>query len=201
MGALGGRRWLDSVALKNMGTRAVKFRGKLETIANPAAVPCASTRKPVQAITDRAKRYRANQAGCKPAGAKRCVFCGRRKNVEVHHIDGDESNGGRSNLGWACRPCNTAIGAAMKRAGLGKRTRQFNPKKRGKGSPDFKQYAWAVSRICRRADQARGLCSPSNDPEVLEAVSIVRATPAARRREYSALAAAARGRSFSEVPF
>jgi len=128
------------------------------------------------------------------------VFCKSRRNVLVHHFDGREVNGAKSNLGWACKSCNAAIAAAFRDRGLGTRTRQFNPKRR-RGSPvGFSQYAWAVGMICRHSDQARGLCSPSSDPLVLDAVKIIRETPAAKRREFAARAAASRGRR-SEVPF
>src|SRR5581483_11255506 len=84
-------------------------------------------RKPVEAITDREKRYRANTPECRPAGPRRCEKCRTTKNVVVHHRDGDESNGKKSNLGWLCRPHNAEAMIAMKRAGKGVRTRQYNP--------------------------------------------------------------------------
>jgi hypothetical protein len=179
--------------------RKAKYRGRLVTLPNPSE-PCPQARKPVGQITDRAKRYRANQPACKPGGSKKCIYCGRRKNVEVHHLDGNEDNGKRTNLAWACRPCNTAIGAEFKKAGLGKRTRQYNPRKRrGRGDPAFTQFAWAVNVICRRRDEARGLCSRSSDPLTKQAVEIIRSTPLDVRRAY-----ARRARSMrrgSEVPF
>ena len=180
-----------------MALRKAILRGRPVSLVNPCE-PCAIERKPVSKITDRAKRYRANQPGCKPAGPKQCSYCPSRKNVEVHHKDGNESNGSSSNLAWACRSCNTEMGAAMKAAGRGVRTRQMNP------APDFKQYAWAVGMICRKRDMERGLCSQSNDPLVREAVEMIRATPAALRRKYAAQAAASRGSGRStgwEVPF
>jgi len=84
-------------------------------------------RKPVEAITDREKRYRANTPECRPAGPRRCAKCGTSKNVVIHHKDGDESNGKKRNLGWLCRPHNAKAMIAMKRAGKGVRTRQYNP--------------------------------------------------------------------------
>lgn len=179
-----------------MGARKAKYRGRLVSLPNPSE--CARTRKPVAEITDRAKRYRANQAGCRPAGPKRCLYCGRgAKHMVIDHMDGDESNGRRSNLAWACKACNTRLGAAMKSAGRGVRTRQYN------AVPDFKQYAWAIGMICRRRDMEAGRCSPSNYSTTAEAVAIIRATPAAKRREYARRAASSRGRwsSRDEVPF
>jgi hypothetical protein len=40
------------------------------------------------------------------------------------HKDGDESNGAPDNLRWLCKLCNTRLGLALARAGIGKRTRQ-----------------------------------------------------------------------------
>jgi hypothetical protein len=176
--------------------KKAKFLGRVVSLVNPSE-PCAIARKPVSKISDRAKRYRANQAGCKPSGPKVCAYCPSRKNVIVNHIDGDESNGDRRNLNWACKSCNTAIGKAHAAAGVGKRTRQMNP------PPDFKQYAWAIGMICRKRDEERGACSRSSDPLVKEAVAMIRATPGPLRRKYAAQAAASRGRGRTgwEVPF
>jgi hypothetical protein len=81
--------------------------------------------KPVQQITDRAKRYRANRN--RPAGKKRCNFCASRKNIDVDHISGDESDGEPSNLMYLCRSCNTRKAITQARNRIGTRTRQFNP--------------------------------------------------------------------------
>lgn len=176
-----------------------RFKGRLVTLPNPAE-PCAKARKPVSKISDRAKRYRANQAGCKPNGPRRCMYCGGGKHVGVHHLDGDESNGRRSNLGWACKSCNALLAAAFKRAGKGTRVRQLNPrKKKGRSDPAFTQYGWAVSVICRHRDQAAGRCSPANDDLTRQAVAIIRGTSPGVRREYARRAAAMRGRY--AVPF
>lgn len=92
---------------------------------------CARTRKEV--VSDRAKRYRANQPGCLPAGPKRCKLCGARDQLMVDHKNGDESDGRRVNLRWLCRPCNVREGAKMARAGKGRRTVQYNPVEFRKG--------------------------------------------------------------------
>lgn len=91
-------------------------------------------------VTDRAKRYRANQEGALPAAPRRCNYCGGKKNVIVHHVHGSEDQG---ETAWACRACNTRLGLWMKRAGIGKRTRQFNPS----GTPitDYSHYMWSIS--------------------------------------------------------
>lgn len=87
----------------------------------------ARNRKPVSAITDRAKRYRANTPECRPNSPRRCELCGSRRFLVVDHRDGDESNGSPGNLRYLCKRCNTALGAEMAMAGKGTRTRQYNP--------------------------------------------------------------------------
>lgn len=84
-------------------------------------------RKPVESISDRAKRYRAHSPGCRPNGPKVCALCGSKRYIVVDHADGDESNWRPSNLRYLCKSCNTAEGAAMAKSGKGVRTRQFNP--------------------------------------------------------------------------
>lgn len=76
-------------------------------------------------LTDRAKRYRANRRP--PAGPRRCNFCASRQNVEIDHVDGDESHDEDANKLYLCRACNTAKGITQKRAHIGIRTRQYNP--------------------------------------------------------------------------
>jgi hypothetical protein len=107
---------------------------------------CARTRK--ETVTDRAKRYRANQAGCLPSGPRRCALCESRRFLTVDHKDGFEANGAKSNLRWLCKSCNTRLGAAMAKKGKGRRTAQYNPSKpfRYKGAlitpvgPTFTRY-------------------------------------------------------------
>ena len=87
----------------------------------------ARNRKPVTEISDRAKRYRAHAPECRPDGPKRCFKCGSQRFVVPDHKDGDESNGRKSNLRWACKRHNTILGKKMAKAGKGVRTRQYNP--------------------------------------------------------------------------
>lgn len=106
-------------------------------------------RKPVEQITDRAKRYRANRPGVRPNLPKKCAVCGSGKNVGVDHKDGDESNGRRSNLGWLCKRCNARKAVLQKAAGVGVRTRQFNPSRsRGAQSRKLGHYD-ALIKIMR----------------------------------------------------
>jgi len=84
-------------------------------------------RKPVHAITDRAKRYRANHPDVRPAGQKVCAHCGTRRNVGVGHRDGNESNLRPSNLEWICKRHNALEAIRLQRLGRGVKTRQYNP--------------------------------------------------------------------------
>ena len=84
-------------------------------------------RKPVEQITDRAKRYRAHHADVRPLAPKQCGFCGSTRNVVPHHVTGNEAAGAAADLMWACKSCNGKVGHVMRKAGLGKLTRQFNP--------------------------------------------------------------------------
>lgn len=182
------KSWLKkaSAALKAEKPKRRGFLSRLFRIPNPA---CGGT-APVNLITDRAKRYRANHPDCRPGGPKVCAFCGSQRNVEVHHLDGNEDNGSPRNLAWACRSCNTRIGVAHKRAGIGKRTRQFN-KAAGARVPSYAQYAHAVSVHVRGAHDEGG--------------AVIHATPPELRSQYARqIAAEKRKRGThrrSEVPF
>jgi len=130
----------------------------------------AQFRKPVHAITDRAKRYRAHSPGCRPKGPKQCHWCGTRNGQIVpDHKDGDESNGRPSNLVWACKSCNTERGKKMAKAGKGVRTRQYNPA--SAGAINLAQYVQAAMDHVRGAHDAAG--------------EIIHNTPKAKRREFA----------------
>jgi hypothetical protein len=45
----------------------------------------------------------------------------------VDHIDSDESNDDPRNLRWLCKACNTRLGIAAAKAGIGKRVDPRNP--------------------------------------------------------------------------
>lgn len=105
-------------------------------------------RKPVSQITDRAKRYRANQDDVRPGPPKQCGFCGKGRTVEVHHVDGHEDNGEPENLMWACRGCNTRVAFLMAANGLGKRTRQYNGNRRDS------LLNWKLDAMPRRGNPA-----------------------------------------------
>jgi hypothetical protein len=138
-------------------------------------------RKPVSQITDRAKRYRAQQ---NVKGPKKCVVCGSTKNLDVMHLSGDESDGASKNLAYGCRKCNAALGAAFKKLGSKIRTRQYNP---ASGVPTFEQYAWAVAHHEREAHDEGG--------------AIIHATPKHKRVEYARRIAEIKGSRRGDVPF
>lgn len=139
-------------------------------------------RKPTEDITDRAKRYRAQN---NVTGPKRCVLCNGSKDLQVMHLSGDESDGDEKNLAWGCRSCNGKLSAAWKRAGSPVRTRQYNPA--GKTVPTFQQYAWAVSNHERGAHDEGG--------------AIIHATPRSKRIDYAGRIADIKRDRRGEVPF
>lgn len=133
--------------------------------------PCGG-RKPAFDITDRALRYRAQHPDCIPDPPVRCMHCGSRSDIQVGHIDGDETNTTRENLGWVCRSCNQKIAATIKKAGAGRRTKQFNPKKR-RGASDYREYA-----------QALGILDGTAIGDVQQAIALIHATSKAKRSEF-----------------
>jgi len=100
------------------------------------------------------------------------MWCGASK-VEVAHIDGNETNTTRENLGWTCRPCNQKVAAVMKKAGVGRRTHQYNAGRKRKGATDYREYA-----------QALGILDGSAIGNVADAVALIHATPKGRRSEF-----------------
>jgi hypothetical protein len=131
--------------------------------------------RPVDLITDRAKRYRANASP--PAGPRICNFCSAAKARDIDHIDGDESNGDPSNLQYLCRTCNASKAAVQANAGEGKRTAQYNPSFK----PTFRQYVDAV--LVLRGDH------PGN---AAKAARVLQATTPARREDFRHRITAAR---------
>jgi hypothetical protein len=117
-------------------------------------------------ITDRAKRYRAQNA---VSGPQQCVMCGSRSDLQVMHLSGNESHGESANLAYGCRSCNGKLSAAFKALSLGVPTNQYNPAK--SGIPTFEQYMWAVSNHTRKAHDEGG--------------AIIHATPKHKRIEYA----------------
>jgi len=100
-------------------------------------------------------------------GPRRCELCGSARFLVVDHWDGDEQNNTASNLRWLCKSCNTGLGAAMARAGIGRRTRQYNP-----GARTLAEYVQAVAQHRRGAHDEGG--------------RIIHETPKEKRREFAA---------------
>jgi hypothetical protein len=131
--------------------------------------------KPASQITDRAKRYRANSKANRPAPPKVCNYCGSRKNVGVDHVNGNESDGSKRNLAWACKSCNTAKGLLFKRLGVGVRTKQFNPGRGGLSrKAQLREYNFAILVM-------RGV-EPGDQSKAMETIL---KTPASIRSEYT----------------
>ena len=107
---------------------------------------------------------------------KICTLCGSRRNIDVDHIGGDESDDSPENKMWTCRPCNTLKGIVQARNRIGIRTRQFNPA----AVPTFAQFKHhaAVLTGAIQGDAAR-------------ATSAIRSTPPASRARYARQLAAA----------
>ena len=143
-------------------------------------------------MTDRALRYRANAHP--PLGAKICCFCGSRSDIQIAHIDGEEAHNEPANLAWSCRSCNGRMAHTFKRAGIGRRTRQFNPST--SGAANLAQWLTAVT----------SMKGQNNAMSVSDAVAIIHATPPARRSEFARQIWALRrergtDRPSDEVPF
>jgi hypothetical protein len=125
--------------------------------------------RPVDLVSDRAKRYRANANP--PAGPRRCAFCAANpERLDIDHIDGDESNGEKWNLQYLCRSCNTRKGIVQTAAGAGRRTVQRNPQP----VPTFRRYVDAIRIL--RGDVAG---------DVRNAAAVLQATPQTIRAEFS----------------
>lgn len=119
------------------------------TIPNPTRP---GALKPVEVISDRAKRYRAVR-NCEQTD-RVCIYCGRPEGkragaLMVDHIDGHEAHGESENLALACRSCNTAKGAFQARENKGKRTVQYNPRRSSEARPltSWKQFVAAISAV------------------------------------------------------
>jgi hypothetical protein len=119
-------------------------------------------------LTDRAKRYRAQRN--RPPGPKRCNFCTSRRNVDIDHISGDESDGEPENLCWLCRVCNSTKAFVQARNKIGVRTRQYNP----------------TSRTLQKFRHAASVLLGRIKGDVAAATAYVRGTPPEKRAEFAA---------------
>jgi 5-methylcytosine-specific restriction endonuclease McrA len=120
--------------------------------------------KPSRDVTRRAHRYRARRRI--PAGPRLCALCGSKRFLVVDHKDNDETNDDPGNLRWLCKSCNTRLGIAAAKAGLGKRTNRINP-----GAETLAQYVSAAVYHQRGAHDAGGF--------------VIHQTPKERRRRFA----------------
>jgi hypothetical protein len=127
---------------------------KLVATRNPHAGPD---------VTDRALRYRANANP--PPGPRICSLCGSKRNVEVGHVNGHEEDSSSDNLVWTCRRCNVRCGNTLRKAGLGRLTRQYNPGATGAGNLG----QWMNAVMSMKGD--------GGTMTVADAVATIRATP------------------------
>lgn len=125
-------------------------------------------------MTDRALRYRAQAHP--PGGPPICALCGtgaRSAQIDIGHVDGNESHGSPENLIWTCRSCNVKSGNVLRGAGIGRLTRQFNPT--SSGAKSLGQWLAAVT----------SMNGESSSMPVADAVAMIHATPPERRSEFA----------------
>jgi hypothetical protein len=137
----------------------------------------AALRKRADQVTDRALRYRAN--ACPPPGARICCLCGSQRRVEVGHVDGHEENGAPQNLIWTCRACNVRCANVLRRAGLGRLTRQRNP------SAPYQARNAGASTLGAWMNAVTSLRGEGGTTGVPEAIALIQATPPERRSEFA----------------
>lgn len=163
---------------------AAALERKARTVPNPTR-PRAL--RPVEIISDRAKRYRAAKAAPQ---AERCGYCGAprsaRRRLDRDHIDGFESNNNPANLIDACRACNTRKGIVYTRAGLGKRVSQTNPSGPTSGRIDPKKGAQSAAQWAIAAQVVTGRLAESDQMTVRRAASIIAHTSQAKRKRFAA---------------
>lgn len=152
-------------------------------IPNPAT---RGGRQPISIITDRAKRYRA-QADIEQRD-KRCIYCGapgRGRRLDVEHINGTEDDGSPANLAYSCRPCNTTKGSWFAQLGIGKKTRQRNPRGRLRYSPGVNaRPITTMGQWVLHLDIVRGNTG-ADAATVRKAADRIRATPPDERSSFA----------------
>jgi hypothetical protein len=140
----------------------------IRTIPNPTRP---GGLRPVEFITDRALRYRANRNP--PPEPRICHYCGSGRNVDLEHIDGREENTNPENLLWACRSCNTKKGRFFALQGVGRKTRQYNPSG-ARGARTLREWLTASTSVL-----GPGPLSPG------QAIARLQKTAPAKRAEYA----------------
>jgi len=102
-----------------------------------------------------------------------CALCGATRVVEVGHVNGHEEDSSLANLLWTCRSCNVRCGNTLRRAGIGRLTRQYNPA--STGAETLGQWMNAVMSM---KGDGGGMA-------VGDAVAIIRATPHEMRSRFA----------------
>ncbi|MGH9533812.1 MAG: HNH endonuclease [Terriglobales bacterium] len=131
-------------------------------------------------MTDRALRFRARRTI--RFGWAACHWCGATADLMPHHLDGHEENNTPANLLLVCRSCNVRAGNTLRKAGLGRKTRQYNPfyvitNPAEKGAEGLAEWIEA-------ARVATGQIHPARMP-LEQAIRTVQATPPARRTRFA----------------
>ena len=86
---------------------------------------------------------------------------------------GTRKNTAPQNLFWTCRRCNVLCANALQRAGIGRKTRQYNPQ--GEGAKTLGQWLTAVTSMKGESDEM-----PVDD-----AVAMIHATPPEARSRFA----------------
>ena len=107
------------------------------------------------------------------------------------HINGHEEDCDPGNLFWTCRSCNVISANALRRAGLGRLTRQYNPAAEGAETLG----AWMNAIASMKGD--------GGTMSVSDAVAMIRATPPDARSKFAREIWAIRRRrgTAARVPF
>ena len=100
-------------------------------------------------------------------------MCGSTRNVEVGHVNGHEEDTSPANLLWTCRTCNVRCGNTLRRYGLGRLTRQYNPG--AAGAENLGQWMNAVM----------SMKGEGGTMTVSDAVAMIRATPPEDRSRFA----------------
>lgn len=93
--------------------------------------------------------------------------------MEVGHVNGLEQDSDSANLFWTCRRCNVLSANTLRKAGIGRLTKQYNPT--GEGAKTLAQWLTAVM----------SMKGESEAMPVESAVAMIRATSPGKRSEFA----------------
>ena len=89
------------------------------------------------------------------------------------HVNGHEEDTSAANLLWTCRGCNVRCANTLRRAGIGRLTRQYNPATGG------------AQNLGQRMTAVFAMKGESDAMSVSDAVDMIRATPQSRRSMFA----------------